>query len=67
MKNLTTFISIILILTLLSSCKKENITTTTDLPSAVTNNVPDSLLQLIKSLGMPIYTSNTPPNIEGIF
>ncbi len=72
MKNLhqvkkIAFFSLLFCSITLAGCKKENITTTTDLPSAVTNNVPDSLLQLIKSLGMPIYTSNTPPNIDGIF
>lgn len=37
------------------------------LPQEVKNFVPDSILNKIKALGMPIYEGNTPPKIESSF
>ena len=58
-----------------TSCKKNDavITPTTPLdstiglPQAVINQVPDSIIQKLKDLGMPINEGIAPPNVEGIY
>lgn len=58
-----------------SSCKKNDAVITptipTDstigLPQAVINQVPDSIIQKLKDLGMPINEGIAPPNVEGIY
>jgi len=57
------------------SCKKNDnvitpvtpIDSTIGLPQAVINQVPDSIIQKIKDLGMPINEGIAPPNINGIY
>jgi hypothetical protein len=58
-----------------TSCKKNDavilpttpIDSTIGLPQAVINQVPDSIIQKLKDLGMPINEGIAPPNIEGIY
>ncbi len=51
---------------LVVGCKKDDKDKDSDpgLPKEVKNFVPDSILNKIKALGMPINEGNTPPNIE---
>jgi hypothetical protein len=49
----------------LSSCKKDDIKT--GLSEDIQNLVPDSLLQTIKDLGMPVNEGLVPPDIENIY
>ena len=57
------------------SCKKNDsvitpvspIDSTIGLPQAVINQVPDSIIQKLKDLGMPINEGIAPPNINGIY
>jgi hypothetical protein len=71
MKNQFLKLSVLLIVVAMGicSCKKENAVVYTDegLPTEVTNNVPDSLLQILIDLGMPINEGNHPPTISGIY
>ena len=49
-------------------CKKDkDDSSDSALPKEVTNFVPESILNEIKRLGMPINEGNTPPNIEFTF
>jgi hypothetical protein len=57
-----TFLLMILII---SSCKKTE--PESGLSSDIQNLVPDSLLQNIKDMGMPVNEGTTPPNIENIY
>lgn len=58
-----------------TSCKKNDsvivpispIDSTAGLPQAVLNQVPDSIIQKLKDLGMPINEGIAPPNINGIY
>ncbi len=58
-----------------TSCKKNDavitpntpIDSTIGLPQAVINQVPDSIIQKLKDLGMPINEGIAPPNVEGIY
>ena len=49
-------------------CKKDDKDeSNSGIPKEVTNFVPDSILNEIKRLGMPINEGNTPPNVEFTF
>jgi hypothetical protein len=67
MKNSLHIIAILFLSVGLSfnSCKKAE--TTTGLSDDIQNLVPDSLLQTIIDMGMPINEGTTPPNIENIY
>lgn len=67
MKNNQLFATIIFLIFCLSfsSCKKSE--TDNGLSEDIQNLVPDSLLQVIIDLGMPINEGITPPDIENIY
>ncbi len=80
MKNNTTIKSMIAIMVFTfaaatMSCKKNDsvitpiilIDSTIGLPQAVLNQVPDSIIQKLRDLGMPINEGIAPPNINGIY
>jgi len=54
---------------LATACKKKKDDTppVSPLPEEVNNFVPDSILNEMKTLGMPINEGNTPPNIENTY
>jgi hypothetical protein len=61
-----------LLFTLVLSCSKKSTEPSSKvddngLTPAINKFVPDSLLQIIDSLGMPIYRGENPPNIENSF
>lgn len=80
MKNSNTFRLLIAMIAIVfaastTSCKKNDniivpvlpIDSTVGLPQAVRNLVPDSIIQKLKDLGMPINEGIAPPNINGIY
>ena len=80
MKNKNTFRLVIAMVVILfaastTSCKKNDavitpitpIDSTIGLPQAVINQVPDSIIQKLKDLGMPINEGIAPPDINGIY
>lgn len=80
MKNKNTFRLLVAIIAIIfaastTSCKKNDkiivpilpIDSTVGLPQAVRNLVPDSIIQKLKDLGMPINEGIAPPNINGIY
>ena len=64
-KALYTIISMLFCFLLLNACKDDEYDK--GFSEDIKNIVPDSLLQQIVDLGMPIHTGFTPPNIENIF
>lgn len=66
-KNLVLNATILFLALMLSfsSCKKDD--PETEFSEEIQNLVPDSLLQSIRDLGMPINEGLTPPNIENIY
>ncbi len=80
MKNKNTFRLLVAMVAIvfaasITSCKKNDavilpttpIDSTIGLPQAVINQVPDSIIQKLKDLGMPINEGIAPPNINGIY
>ena len=80
MKNKNTFRLLIAMAAIIfaaatTSCKKNDnvitpiipIDSSIGLPQAVLNQVPDSIIQKLKDLGMPINEGIAPPNINGIY
>lgn len=71
-KFLTLFMSVSLILVFMFGCSEESNDPTSPiedngLTREINEMVPDSLLDVIDSLGMPIYKGGNPPTIEGSY
>lgn len=80
MKNTTTLKSMMAIIVFTfaaatMSCQKNDsivtpvnpVDSTVGLPQAVRNLVPDSIIQKLRDLGLPIHEGIAPPNINGIY
>ncbi|MCB9034559.1 MAG: hypothetical protein H6553_12030 [Chitinophagales bacterium] len=68
MKKLSiSFFVLALFMLFTTQCKKEDNITTSGIPEQVTSQIPDSLFQVLKDLGMPIYEGNSPTTINGIY
>jgi len=67
MKNF--ILLVLLVITTIVGCKKENMSIVDEqgLTQDIHNLVPDSILNEIKEMGMPIYGGENPPNIEGSY
>ncbi|QQR97371.1 MAG: hypothetical protein IPK18_10910 [Sphingobacteriales bacterium] len=61
------FVVVTLVLLFTTQCKKDDTTTVSGIPEQVKNEIPDSLIQVLKDLGMPIYEGNNPPIVNGIY
>ena len=71
-KGIVTFLTLGLILTAFYSCSEKNsagdgLLDPNGLSRDINDIVPDSILQKIKDLGMPVNTGDAPPNIEGSY
>ncbi len=72
MKNLTINRSLIAIIVIgfaisSTSCKKENNKPTSGFSDNIKNNIPDSILQIARDMGLQINEGKTPPTIPSIF
>jgi hypothetical protein len=68
MKKIIVYSGYVIVLTLLfASCKKDEAKPSGELSQEIKNFVPDTLLQDIMALGMPINKGLTPPNFENIY
>ncbi|MEZ4880535.1 MAG: hypothetical protein R2801_10275 [Chitinophagales bacterium] len=68
MKKFSIYFLVLALFTLFTTqCKKDDNITTSGIPEQVSSQIPDSLFQVLKDLGMPIYEGNTPTTINGIY
>jgi hypothetical protein len=71
MKTLKILIIVLISTLAILSCKKDATTkpriASDSLSAEIHNLVPDSIINIMKNLGMPIKTGSTPPNMEKIY
>lgn len=66
MKTFSTLFFIVISTLFIFSCKK-NSDDNPDTPRKIQDLIPDSILNKMKTLGMPIYNGSTPPDIQRIY